>query len=98
MLARRDELMAEDAELQLVELFDQGEYINVIIDSVIDNLISGAALAILVLLVFLMDWRPTIIIAFSIPLSVVVAFVCMYFTGITLNVLSLAGLALGLGI
>ena len=97
VLARRDELMAEDAELQLVELFDQGEYINVIIDSVIDNLISGAALAILVLLVFLMDWRPTIIIAFSIPLSVVVAFVCMYFTGITLNVLSLSGLALGNG-
>ncbi len=97
VLARRDELMAEDAELQLVELFDQGEYINVIIDSVIDNLISGAALAILVLLVFLMDWRPTIIIAFSIPLSVVVAFVCMYFTGITLNVLSLSGLALGIG-
>ena len=97
VLAQRDELMAEDAELQLVELFDQGEYINVIIDSVIDNLISGAALAILVLLVFLMDWRPTIIIAFSIPLSVVVAFVCMYFTGITLNVLSLSGLALGIG-
>ena len=97
VLARRDELMAEDAELQLVELFDQGEYINVIIDSVIDNLISGAALAILVLLVFLMDWRPTIIIALSIPLSVVVAFVCMYFTGITLNVLSLSGLALGIG-
>ena len=51
----------------------------------------------LILLIFLMDYRPTIIIAFSIPLSVVIAFVCMYFTGITLNVLSLSGLALGVG-
>ena len=63
----------------------------------LSNLVSGGALAILILLIFLMDYRPTIIIAFSIPLSVVAAFVCMYFTGITLNVLSLSGLALGVG-
>jgi len=44
-----------------------------------------------------MDFRPTITVAFSIPISVVIAFVCMYFTGITLNVLSLSGLSLGIG-
>ena len=97
VLAKRDELTGADSSLHLVSMFDQGEYINVIIDSVIENLLWGAALAILVLLAFLLDWRPTVIIAFSIPLSVVVAFVCMYFTGITLNVLSLSGLALGIG-
>ena len=97
VLARSDELTGADPALHLVEMFDQGEYINVIIDSVIENLLWGAGLAILVLLVFLLDWRPTVIIAFSIPLSVVIAFVCMYFTGITLNVLSLSGLALGIG-
>ena len=60
-------------------------------------LLYGGILAVVVLLLFLLDIRPTIIIAFSIPISVVTAFVAMYFTGITLNVISLAGLALGVG-
>ena len=77
--------------------------IDMVIDSVLENiywlnnLMSGAVLAVLVLLLFLGDYRPTLIIALSIPTSVVVAFVVMYFTGITLNVMSLAGLALGVG-
>ena len=91
------ELMNSESGLSIIDLFNQGDYIDIIVDSVLSNLISGGALAILILLIFLMDYRPTIIIAFSIPLSVVAAFVCMYFTGITLNVLSLSGLALGVG-
>ncbi len=91
------ELIAEIDGLTVVDMFNQGDYINLIVDSVLDNLISGGALAILVLLIFLLDWRPTVIVAISIPLSVVAAFVCMYFSGITLNVLSLSGLALGIG-
>ena len=91
------ELLGEVEGLTVVNLFNQGDYINIIVDSVIDNLISGGALAVLVLLLFLFDWRPTIIVAVSIPLSVVAAFVCMYFSDITLNVLSLSGLALGIG-
>ena len=91
------ELMAKESGLSVVDLFNQGDYINIIVDSVLNNLISGGILAVLVLLQFLMDWRPTVIVAISIPLSVVAAFVCMYFSGITLNVLSLSGLALGIG-
>ncbi len=60
-------------------------------------MLSGAVLAILILLIFLRDFRSTLIIACSIPFSVVAAFVLMYFTGITLNVISLSGLALGIG-
>ena len=97
ILARADELMAADPNLHIVDLMNQGEYINIIVDSVLNNLLSGGGLAILILLLFLMDFRPTITVAFSIPISVVIAFVCMYFSGITLNVLSLSGLSLGIG-
>ena len=92
-----DELSAQYEGLSFAELMNQGDYIDMVIDSVIDNLLYGAVLAVLVLLLFLMDFRPTLIIALSIPVSVVIAFVAMYFTGVTLNVLSLSGLALGIG-
>lgn len=95
--AKNEALTGSVDGLEIIDLFNQGDYIDIIVDSVLSNLVSGGALAILILLLFLMDFRPTIIIAFSIPLSVVAAFVCMYFTGITLNVLSLSGLALGVG-
>ena len=97
VLKRADELMAANPNLHIVDLMNQGEYINIIVDSVLNNLVSGGGLAILILLLFLMDLRPTLTVAFSIPISVVIAFVCMYFTGITLNVLSLSGLGLGIG-
>ena len=63
----------------------------------LQNLLLGAILAILILLVFLRDLRPTIITAVSIPLSVIFAIVLMYFSGVTLNMISLAGLAIGVG-
>ncbi|MBQ3478254.1 MAG: efflux RND transporter permease subunit, partial [Clostridia bacterium] len=97
ILERADRLMEEDPGLHIVDLMNQGEYISIIVDSVLNNLLYGGALAIFILLLFLMDWRPTITVAFSIPISVVIAFVCMYFSGITLNVLSLSGLSLGIG-
>ena len=97
VMARARELTEENPDLHIVDLMNQGEYIDIIVDSVLNNLLSGGALAILILLLFLMDFRPTITVAFSIPISVVIAFVCMYFTGITLNVLSLSGLSLGIG-
>ena len=76
---------------------NQGVYIDMIVNSVMQNMIWGALLAILVLLLFLKDIKPTIVIACSIPLSVVAAVVLMYFTGITLNIISMSGLALGVG-
>ncbi|MBR0368203.1 MAG: efflux RND transporter permease subunit, partial [Clostridia bacterium] len=91
------ELQAADPNLHIMDLMNQGEYIDLVVSSVLDNLLIGGGLAILILLLFLLDWRPTLTVAFSIPISVVVAFVAMYFSGITLNVLSLSGLALGIG-
>lgn len=78
-------------------LFDQGVYINMVVNSVLQNLLQGGILALLVLLLFLRDWKPTIIIGFSIPISLLVVIVVMYFDGITLNIMSLGGLALGVG-
>lgn len=90
-------LEEENEGLRFTNLMDQGDYIKLIVDSVLSNLLWGALLAIIVLLIFLKDVRPTIVVAFSIPLSVLFAVVLMYFTNITLNIISLSGLALGVG-
>ncbi|MDD6213043.1 MAG: efflux RND transporter permease subunit [Clostridiales bacterium] len=92
-----EEMETNTEGLHFTVLMDQGEYIGYIVDSVLSNLIWGALLAIIVLLLFLKDPRPTIVVAFSIPLSVLFAIVLMYFTDITLNIISLSGLALGVG-
>lgn len=76
---------------------DQGDYINLIVKSVLSSMAIGALLAIFILAIFLKDFKPTVVVALSIPLSVLLALVCMYFTDISLNMLSLSGLALGIG-
>lgn len=91
------ELSAENEGLRIVPLLDQGQYIDLVISSVLQNLLFGGVLAILILLLFLRDLKPTFIIACSIPISVLFALVLMYFSGITLNLISLSGLALGVG-
>ena len=83
--------------LHITPLMDQGDYIKLIVNSVLSNLIWGALLAVVVLAFFLKDVKPTIVVAFSIPFSVMVAIVLMYFSGVTLNMISLSGLALGVG-
>lgn len=83
--------------LHITSLMDQGDYIKMIVNEVMSNLIWGAVLAIIVLALFLKDVKPTIVVAFSIPISVLFAIVLMYFTDITLNIISLSGLALGIG-
>lgn len=90
-------LERENGDLRISVLMNQGVYIDIIVDSVLQNMIFGAFLAILVLIVFLKDFKPTMIIACSIPLSVIFAIVLMYFTDISLNIISLSGLALGIG-
>ena len=83
--------------LHLTALSDQGQYIDLVISSVLENLLFGALLAVVVLMLFLRDFRPTIIVALSIPVSLLLAVVLMYFSGVTLNIISLSGLALGVG-
>ncbi|NLD20303.1 MAG: MMPL family transporter [Clostridiales bacterium] len=91
------ELERKYKELKFTTLSDQGEYIHIVINSVLQNLFLGAILAILILLFFLRDLRPTLITALSIPISLVFAVVLMYFSGVSLNMVSLAGLAVGVG-
>lgn len=81
----------------LVTLMNQGSYIDIIIKTVLSSMITGALLAILILALFLKDFKPTLVVGISIPLSVMFALVLMYFTNISLNVMTLAGLALGIG-
>ncbi len=90
-------LSAQYDGLRFTALMDQGDYIRLVVASVLQNLALGAALAVLVLLLFLRDLRPTLITALSIPVSLTFAVVLMYFSGVTLNVISLCGLAVGVG-
>ncbi len=97
ILDKFEELKGENADLILITLMDQGIYIDLVMDSIINNVMFGAILAVLILILFLKDWRPTAVVACSIPVSLITAIVCMYFSGVTLNVISLSGLALGVG-
>lgn len=97
VLDRFERIKEENEEIQTVTLMDQGVYIDMVVHSVLENLVFGAILAILILLVFLKSIRMTLVIACSIPISITTALVAMYFSGVTLNVISLSGLALGVG-
>lgn len=97
ILERFDKLEKEYDGLHFITLMDQGIYIDIIVKSVLQNLLYGSVLAILILIFFLKDLRPTFIVACSIPLSVLTCIVLMYFSNISLNVISLSGLALGIG-
>lgn len=83
--------------LHITPLMDQGDYIEMVVDSVLSNLLWGGLLAILVLILFLKDAKPTLIVACSIPFSLMCAVTLMYFSNVTLNIISLSGLALGVG-
>lgn len=83
--------------LKFVSLMNQGDYIYLIVNSILSSLLLGAVFAVLVLFLFLKDIRPTFITLCSIPLSVVFAIVLMYFSGVTLNMISLSGLAVSVG-
>ncbi|MCI6082501.1 efflux RND transporter permease subunit [bacterium] len=95
--ATMEAMMEENPRLHLIPIMDQGDYIELIVKNVLSNLIEGAIFAVVVLALFLKDVRPTLVVAISMPLSVLFAIVLMYFTGINLNILSLSGLALGVG-
>lgn len=83
--------------LHLTVVSDQGSFIALYINSILQSLLLGALLAVVVLIVFLRDWRPTLIMAFSIPFSVLCALVVMYFSGISLNIMSLGGISIAIG-
>ena len=91
------ELEEQYPGLRFVALMDQGDYIHMAMSAVVQSLLLGGALAILILFLFLRDIRPTFAVGISIPVSVLFALVLMYFSGVTMNVISMAGLAIGIG-
>ena len=91
------ELEQEYPGLKFVSLMDQGDYIHMIVDTIMSSLLGGAVFAVLILLLFLKDLRATFITLCAIPISVVFAIVLMYFSGVTLNMISLSGLAVAVG-
>ena len=91
------ELEKEYPGLEFVSLMDQGDYIYLVVESILKNIFLGALFSVLILFIFLKDIRPTFITLCSIPISVVFAIVLMYFSGVTLNMISLSGLAIAVG-
>ncbi|MCB1195864.1 efflux RND transporter permease subunit [bacterium] len=93
-----DRILSEiDDDITITYLYNQGEHIEVAISAVKQSLLYGALLAMLVLLFFLRDIPATVVVALSIPTSVLATFILMNFFGITLNIMTLSGLALGIG-
>jgi HAE1 family hydrophobic/amphiphilic exporter-1 len=95
----KDELTSGilDKRIRLIETYNQADSIKQAIGSVKKTLLWGALFAILILWFFLRDIRSTFIIAAAIPVSVIATFMCMYFLKITLNIMTLSGLAIGVG-
>lgn len=84
-------------EIEFVVGSDQSEFINKSIDNVTSNAVAGGLLAVVVLFLFLRNIRSTFIVGIAIPISIITTFALMYFNGLTINLISLGGLALGIG-
>jgi len=101
-VARRvlEEVKAVNAafpQIHIVPVIDQGNFIERAIANVTRSVLYGGSLAVLVLLFFLRDLRSTLVISLAIPISVIATFALLYFGGFTLNLMTLGGLALGVG-
>lgn len=92
-----ERIQKEYTDVKVELIFDQGDFIEKSINNVSSNAIMGGLLAVLILFVFLKNVRTTMIIATAIPISIIATFVLVYFAGISLNIVSLGGLALGVG-
>lgn len=92
-----DTIVSEQNDCKITTLFNQADYINMVINTIIQSVLLGALFAVLVLFLFLKNVRSTVIIAISIPASIVVTLTALYAFGITLNLMTLGGLALGVG-
>lgn len=92
-----DEYHEKNPDVKIIKLMDQGDYITLIVEDVLSSMIIGAILAVIILALFLRDVRPTLLVGISIPLSVLFAIVLMYFSDLSLNIMTLSGLSLGIG-
>jgi HAE1 family hydrophobic/amphiphilic exporter-1 len=96
--ARLTRLAAEiPPDIKITERFNTTDVIENSLNQVTSTAISGALLAVLILFIFLRSFKPTMIIGISIPVSIIVTIMLMYFAGMTLNLMTMAGLVLGIG-
>lgn len=94
-LAKINETLPPD--IKFYSVFDQSDMIQRAVSRTVNNAVVGGFLAIIFILIFVQNWRPTITIALAIPLSIIATFIAFYLAGYTLNLLTLGGLALGVG-
>lgn len=97
VLEELDDITKEHSKFNYITVFEQGSYIENAIGSVAESAVAGAILAIIILLLFLGSFRTSMVIGLTMPVAVVTTFIGMFFSGMTLNVVSLGGLALGVG-
>lgn len=90
-------IQTEYPNIEIVSVYDPAEYINASISNVATSALVGGFLAIIILFIFLKDVRTTLIVAVAIPISIIMTFALMYATGMTINIMSLGGLTLGVG-
>jgi len=90
-------IKAEYPDINIDTIFDQADYINLSINNLKSTAMIGAILAVVILLIFLRSVKTTLVIALSIPISIITTFILLYFSGITLNMMTIGGLALGIG-
>jgi len=96
-LEELDRIRRDIPQIRIVPIIDTSDYIKRSISSVGNSALLGGGLAVIVLLIFLRNFRSTMVIATAIPISIIATFVLMYFYGFTLNLMTLGGLALGVG-
>ncbi len=90
------EQLPPDVRVEIVE--DQSDWINDSIHEIQVNMVFGTALAVIVILLFLLNWRPTLITGLAIPISIIATFTFMRFLGFSINLMTLLGLSLAVGI
>ncbi len=91
-------LTVEFPDFRVIPVFDQAEFIQEAVDNVLSSLYWGGFFAVLVLFLFIRDWKSPLVVGLAVPVSIVITFAVMYSVGIHFNVVSLGGLALGIGI
>lgn len=97
ILKEVDNISAEYSQIDIIVGTDQSEFINKSISNVTSNAIIGGLLSVIILFLFLRNIRSTFIVGIAIPISIIATFALMYFGGLTINLISLGGLALGIG-
>lgn len=97
VLSEVEQINAALPQIEIIPVTNQGNFIEIAISNVAQSVLYGGSLSVLVLLFFLRNLRSTLVISLSIPISIIATFALLYFSGLTINLMTLGGLALGVG-